>query len=283
MTAAGTSAAQRADPMMPSPRRVASVVEELASTWTLELVPPEGAPDGFAPGQFAMLYAFGVGEAPISVSGRSEAGGLLFTIRAVGAVTRAICAAGPGDMLGLRGPFGARWPVADAEGGDVIIVAGGLGLAPLRPAMRELLANRNRYGRVTLLYGARSPSDILFAEEVRRWRGRFDADVRATVDLASSGWAGEVGVVTGLIAGARFDPEQTTALVCGPEIMMRFTALELERQGVPDERIYVSLERNMQCAVAFCGHCQLGSELVCRDGPVVPYERVRALLGLREL
>ena len=184
-----------------------------------------------------MLYAFGVGEVPISVSGDPSNGGpLLHTVRAVGSVTEAICRCDPGDQLGVRGPYGSSWPVDEAAGGDVVIVAGGIGLAPLRPVVHHLLAHRERYGRVVVLYGGRSPEELLYTAELERWRGRFDVEVEVTVDSAGGDWSGDVGVVTRLIDRAEFDPPRAVAMVCGPEVMMRFAVGRLRERGVAAER-----------------------------------------------
>ena len=164
-----------------------------------------------------------------------------------------------------------------------MIVAGGLGLAPLRPSLYRLFAERDHYGRIVLLSGARSPADLLFRRELERWRARLDIDVEVTVDHAGSDWRGNVGVVTTLIHRAAFDPPHTVAMVCGPEIMMRFAAIELEKAGVADDAIYLSMERNMKCAIGHCGHCQFGPDFVCRDGPVANYARLERLLALREI
>ena len=270
--------------MIPDLYRVGRTRRETPDTWTLELE-PEGARGGpWAAGQFNMLYAFGVGEVPISISGApSDEGPVMHTIRAVGAVTRALCGLGRGEAVGVRGPFGTAWPVADAAGRDVLVVAGGIGLAPLRGAFCQILADRGRYGRVSLLYGARSPGDVVFAEDLRRWRSRFDVEVELTVDHAVGEWRGHVGVVTTLLDYAPFDPEDCVAMLCGPEVMMRHVGRELGRRGTPADRIHVSLERNMACGVGLCGHCQLGPELLCRDGPVYPLDRVEHLLRAREL
>ena len=270
--------------------RVASRREDTANTVTVELTEParpfEPAP-AFAPGQFAMLSAFGVGEAPISVSGLGDSGGgrarrLEHTLRAVGAVTRALHAAQPGSLIGVRGPFGTSWDVASAAGRDIVIVAGGIGLAPLRPVVLTALADRARYGRIVLLAGARTPGDLLYAGELERWR-RDGVEVAVTVDRADSGWSGQVGLVTALIAPAGLAPGNSVAFVCGPDIMMRLTADALAAHGIPVSRIRVSLERNMRCGVGWCGHCQLGPLLLCRDGPVVGYDRAAALMRVREL
>jgi len=253
-------------------------------TWTLELEPESGFPMQFAPGQFNMLTAFGVGEVPISLSGDPRAHGpLLHTIRAVGPVSSALVNLDAGETLGLRGPFGTGWPVDEAQQRDVVIVAGGLGLAPLRPAIYHFLAERRRYGKVAILYGSRSPGDILYRRELERWRRELDIDLEVTVDHATDDWRGHVGVVTTFIPRADFDPSNTVALVCGPELMMKFAVAALENAGVGDDGIYLSMERNMKCAVAHCGHCQFGTTLVCRDGPVYRYDRVKDLLNIPEI
>jgi NAD(P)H-flavin reductase len=230
-----------------------------------------------------MLAAGGAGEVPISISGDPAARvPLRQTIRVVGLATRAICDSRPGDVLGVRGPFGRPWPVADAEGADVVVAAGGIGLAPLRPAILQLLAHRERYGRVVLLYGARSPDQILFPGELEAWAAR-GLDVAVTVDAAGPEWLGRVGVVTRLVRRATFDPPSAVALLCGPEVMMRFTAAALTERGVGPDRVHASMERNMQCGVGRCGHCQLGPTLVCRDGPVYRWSELAPWLAVREL
>lgn len=272
-----------AEPMAPSAFVVRSNCDELEDTYTLELEPPSGR-FRFAPGQFTMLYAFGIGEVPISVSGDpAQPGTLVQTIRGVGAVTRALRTAMPGDVVGVRGPFGMPWPIDAAEGKDVVFAAGGIGLAPLRPAIYQVLAERDRFERVVILYGARNPAELLFAAEVQDWRGRLDADVLVTVDNAGRDWHGSVGVVTKLIRRAPFDPHNSVAFVCGPEVMMRFTAQELTTRGVQRDQIFLSMERNMKCAIGFCGHCQYGAKFVCRDGPVFPYPTLEPFLLVKEL
>ena len=270
-------------PMRPSRYLVAARIQETYDTVTLLLRPVDDPIQVPRPGQFTMLYAWGVGEVPVSVSGIGEAPGqvLVQTIRAVGAVTRALCAATPGDMIGVRGPFGTDWGVSGVAGRDMLIVAGGIGLAPLRPVVLAALADRAA-GRVVLLAGARSPADLVFTRELEVWRRR-GADVRVTVDHGDADWDGRVGLVTGLIHDAIADPAATTAFVCGPEIMTRLTGQALADAGIPARDIRVSLERNMRCGVALCGHCQLGPLLVCRDGPVVSYAEAAPLLAIREL
>ena len=273
-----------ADPMVPTMARVLRRRRELADTWTLEIGTEARALLGFQPGQFNMLYLPGVGEVAISVSGDpAGARHLVHTIRDVGRVSGALTRLSPGDWLGVRGPFGTSWPVEAAAGHDVLVVAGGLGLAPLRPALYRLLAERRRFGRVALLYGTRSPADILYPRELERWRKRLDLQLEVTVDHAGTDWHGHVGVVTRLIPRADFDPARTVALVCGPEVMMRFAALALDDAGVSDTQIHLSMERNMKCALGHCGRCQFGPMLVCRDGPVVSYDRIAHLLATKEL
>lgn len=269
------------DAMVPAVARVLRRRRETPDVCTLELETPAEYP-GFAPGQFSMLYAPGVGEVPISMSGDPERGGVVHTIRAVGPVSRALADLGRGATLGVRGPFGNGWPLHEAAGRDVLIMAGGLGLAPLRPLLYRIFARPDAYRRITLLYGTRGPEDILFGRELARWEERTGADIRVTVDHATTQWHGPVGVVTALLAPGQFDPDNSVAYLCGPEVMMRFSIAALTELGLPGERIYVSMERNMKCAVGFCGHCQFGPHFICRDGPVFRYDHVSGLFGLRE-
>jgi NAD(P)H-flavin reductase len=276
-----------ADPMVPRPFRVRRIGRETHDTATLELEPADGAEDVvFAPGQFNMLYLFGLGEVPISISSDPAAPrGLAHTVRAVGAITTALCRLRRGAVVGVRGPFGSAWPLDGLAGGDVVIVAGGIGLAPLRPVLCRLLADRDRYGRIALLYGARTPADLLYARDLARWRGRFDMQIEVSVDAAASeaAWRGDVGVVTTLIPRAGFDVAETTVLTCGPGVMMRFTIDALLQRGLTPDRIYLSMERNMKCAIGLCGHCQFGPTFVCKDGPVYRYDRIATLLKVREV
>jgi NAD(P)H-flavin reductase len=274
-----------ANPMLAEPYAVKHMQQETYDTFTFELEPKNKTRAfSFAPGQFNMLYVFGVGEVPISISGdpaKSET--LVHTTRAVGTVTNAMWKLRNGDLLGVRGPFGTGWPIEEAKGKDVVIVTGGLGLPPLRPSLYQLLSRRQEYGKLVLLYGARTPEDIVYGEEIEQWRKRSDLAVDLTVDRATGQWRGNVGVVTTLIPKATFDPANTIAMVCGPEIMMRFTIAELQRRGIPDKSIYFSMERNMKCGFGFCGHCQFGPFFVCKDGPVFRYDRVKPFFGKGEI
>jgi len=272
------------DPFVPEIYRVRRVQRELPDTVTLELAPASGARPSFEPGQFNMLYVFGIGEVPISMSARAADDGVfVHTVRDVGAVSGALARLAAGATVGVRGPFGTSWPVRAAEGADLVIVAGGLGLAPLRPAIQQVLADRGRYRRVVILVGSRTPTDLLFKSDLEEWRRRLDVDIDVTVDHADGDWRGNVGVVPALIPRAAFDPRDTLALVCGPEVMMRFTVVALRDAGVADERIYLSMERNMKCAIGLCGHCQFGAAFVCKDGPVMRYDKIAAIFAVREL
>jgi NAD(P)H-flavin reductase len=247
---------------------------------------PAGAPlPPFEPGQFTMLYRHGVGEIAISVSGDPAAGdgALTQTIRDVGAVSRALFLSEPGDQVGVRGPFGTGWGLDTAAGHDLVVVAGGVGLAPLRPVLLGALARRDAYRRVVLVAGARGPAEFLFSDQLAQWSATPGLEVALTVDQPAAGWNGQVGFVTEPLARLSLDPQRTTAFVCGPEPMMRFSANVLLGKGIEAGRIRISLERNMKCGVGLCGHCQLGPLLLCRDGPVVDYARARPLMVIREL
>lgn len=284
MTTVAASAVRTGDPLLPRPFRVVDVRRDTHDTVTMDLRPLDGHDMAFWPGQFTMLQAFGVGEVPISVSGDpARPGTLTHTVRDVGGVTRTLCAVRRGDVLGVRGAYGRGWDVADGMGGDVVIVAGGIGLAPLRPAVLAVLANRAAYGRVSVLYGARSPAEVLFGDDRHAWAQDWGIDVAVTVDTADQAWTGRVGMVTELVADAVPDPGRTLALVCGPEVMMRYVADALTSRGVPAGRVRLSVERNMRCGVGLCGHCQLREYLVCVDGPVFELDRVRRVLSVREL
>jgi len=272
------------DPMLPRRYRIARTRQDTRDTFTLLLEPVDGPPMDYLPGQFTMLDAFGVGEVPISISGDPTLRGPLeHTIRDVGVVTHALITAPAGTLVGVRGPFGTSWDVSDGEGRDVVFVAGGIGLAPMRAAMLEVIAHREKYNRVVLLYGVRTPEDLLFGDELRTWAHDNGVVVEVTVDNGQHAWRGKVGLVTQLVPRAGFDPRNTLALVCGPEVMMRYVASALVDRGVPEERIRMSMERNMKCGVGLCGHCQLREVFVCVDGPVLTYDRLSPLLSCREL
>lgn len=276
-------AAPSQHPMVPRPHRVRHRRRESRDTVTLALEPLDASRVVCQPGQFNMLYCFGIGEIPVSVSGYARPGRpVLHTVRGVGAVSAALCQAKLGQVIGVRGPFGIGWGLDAAEGADLLLVAGGLGLAPLRSALNFALAQRGRFGRLALLVGARSPAEMIFANELKRLGERQDLQIEIIVDRATPTWAGQVGVVTQLLAHVALDPARTLALVCGPEVMMRFTATALLGRGLRADQIRVSLERNMKCAIGWCGHCQLGPEFVCRDGPVRTWAQAEPLLAVKE-
>jgi NAD(P)H-flavin reductase len=268
------------EPMVPTPLPIVRVTHETHDTFTLGFAP---SPYSFAPGQFNMLYVFGIGEAAISVSGDAEeATALVHTIRAVGSVTDALATLGSGAVVGVRGPYGCGWPLEEARGRDLVLLAGGVGLAPLRPVVYHTLRHRSDYGRVALVYGARTPGDLLYRDELDAWRAR-GVEVHVTVDRGNGDWRGDVGVVPALLGRIAVSAAETVAFVCGPEVMMRFCVRELERLGVLAERIYLSMERSMRCALGWCGHCQYGPAFVCKDGPVLGYPRIADLLYRREI
>ncbi len=270
--------------MLPRSYSVTRTSRETQDTHTLDLKSLDGDPLAFAAGQFTMVHAFGVGEVPISISGdpgRPEI--LRHTIRDVGSVSGALARAKPGTVVGVRGPFGTGWEVGDGRGGDVVFVAGGIGLAPLRPALLQVRAARADYERVALLYGARTPEEILFTEELRSWAGDHDIDVEVIVDSGPHAWRGSVGLVTQLIDRVDFDAGRTLALICGPEVMMRHSAAALGDRGVPRSSVRLSMERNMKCGVGLCGHCQLREYFLCVDGPVLSYDLLEPLMARAEL
>ncbi|SFY05617.1 FAD/NAD(P)-binding protein [Streptomyces atratus] len=264
----------------PVPYRVAEREAETPDTATIVLEPVRSALQPFAPGQFAMVYAFGVGDIPLSVSG-IDGRRLTHTVRTVGAVSGALNGLRRGDTVGVRGPFGTDWELPAAAGKDLLVVAGGIGLAPLRPLVRDALAAPERYGRLNVLIGARTPHELLYTGDVRGWQSA--ARILTTVDRADPPWQGEVGVVTTLLDRAAFSPGASAAFICGPEPMIRAAAGELVHRGVDPEQIRVSLERNVHCATGHCGHCQLGPLLLCRDGPVISWTKAQPLLMVREL
>jgi NAD(P)H-flavin reductase len=267
------------DPMVPTPLPILRVTRETHDTFTLDF---DVAAFRCQPGQFNMLYVFGVGESAISGSGDPEVPRLVHTIRAVGSVTDALAAFSPGGVVGVRGPYGHGWPLDEARGRDLVLVAGGLGIAPLRPVVYHVVRHRDHYERVALVYGARTPGDLLYRDELEAWR-EGGIDVRVTVDRANDGWRGDVGAVPALLGRIDVSAPRAVAFVCGPEVMMRFCVRELERLGFVAEHIHLSMERSMRCALGWCGHCQYGPSFVCKDGPVLRYARIANLLHRREI
>jgi NAD(P)H-flavin reductase len=282
----GTTAITRpADPMVPFTAIIKGIQRDTGDIATYHLAfadPAVAAGYRFLPGQFNMLHLPGIGEVAISISSDpAHPETLLHTIREAGNVTGAIARLKKGDLIGVRGPYGSAWPVEEAEGNDLIFVSGGLGLPPLRPAIYHVARHRQRYGQVIVLAGARSPADLLFPDEYDVWREK-DIEVIVTVDRADDNWRGHVGVVPMMFYKLRPDPRKTIVFTCGPEIMMRFVIYEALARRIPKERIYLSLERNMKCAIGFCGHCQFGPFFLCKEGPVLSFDRLEPFFGVEE-
>jgi len=269
----------------PIPYRISEKQVEIDGLLTFQLEPagPERI-DTISPGQFNMLYAFGIGEIPISVSsGRSSPSSLIHTIQDVGPVSKALCQRSLGEMIGVRGPFGTSWPIECAKGKDVLNIAGGVGLCPLRPVIEHVLNHRDQHGKLNVLLGTRNPEMIFYHRDIIFWESDPSLNFHLTVDHAFSNWRGNVGVVTNLMDHATYDPESTVAFLCGPEVMMRFGIYACIDAGIREENIYLSMERNMKCAVGFCGHCQLGPYFMCKDGAVFPYSKMKPYLNVNEL
>jgi NAD(P)H-flavin reductase len=286
MTTAVQLPQQVVNPWLPRPVAINQIVPEAPNVATYHLRYADATRTGdyaFAPGQFNMLYVPGCGESAISMSGTAPgSGAFVHTVRRAGQVTSALARMSVGDQLAVRGPYGRPWPLARCQGQDVILLAGGIGLPPLRPAIYEILARRGNFGRVVVLYGARTAADLLFQKEFDAWRAG-GIEVQTTVDRATAGWNGNVGVVPLLFQRWQLArPQQTVVLACGPDVMMRYAALEALQRRIPAPQIHVSLERHMQCAVGLCGHCQLGPALVCRDGPVFSWDQAARLLAIHD-
>lgn len=285
VTAPPVSPQITSQPMLPHPARVLSIKEEAYAivTYTLAFEDAKLRQSyRFRAGQFNMLYLPGIGEVAISISSdAAEPETLAHTIRYAGNVTRAISQLKEGDVIGMRGPFGSAWPARRLHGRDIYLVTGGIGLAPLRPVLYDIIRHRSDFGRVVLLYGARTPADLLYTDEFEQWQDH-NIQLHTTVDRADASWRGQVGVVPMLFYHLRLDPNKTTVLTCGPEIMMRFVIFEALARRVPKEQIYVSMERNMKCALGFCGHCQFGPTFICKGGPVMSYAQVEPFFGVED-
>ncbi|SPE23461.1 Cytosolic bidirectional (NiFe)-hydrogenases (NADP coupled, Group 3b), diaphorase subunit [Acidobacteriia bacterium SbA2] len=270
------------DPMLPLSAVIEEIQPEAYGISTFSVVftnTAQSATYHFGPGQFNMIYLPGFGEVAISISSDPGTPQVIgHTIRYAGSVTRAIGRLRAGDMVGLRGPYGSSWPLEKALGKNLVMVSGGIGLAPLRPVALSILRHREDFGRVVLLYGARTPADLLYTAEFERWQAG-GIEVHTTVDLADETWHGLVGVVPALFYRIRVDPKQTVVMTCGPEIMMRFVIYEALARRIPKESIFLSMERNMKCAIGFCGHCQFGPTFICKEGPVLNFAAIEAFFG----
>ena len=264
---------------MPTTARVLRVEQltELETLFTLEL--PDGHSLGNEPGQFVEVSLFGIGEAPISVSSSPSRSNGTFElcVRRVGDVTNAMHQLAPGTMIGVRGPFGNPFPIDKMKGRDILFAAGGLGLAPLRSLINEVLDRRAHFGRVIILYGAKQPGELLFKDELAEWAERDDVEFHLTVDRGDEDWEGHVGVITTLFPEITINSRATVAATCGPPIMYRFVLMELLGKGIPETQIYLSLERRMKCGVGKCGHCQINGLYCCQDGPVFRYADIKGL------
>jgi len=272
------------DLMIPRLFRINKVKKEVPGVFTWHMTSLDGAPLVYKPGQFNMLYLFGVGEVPISISGDCrDPTKLVHTIRAAGSVTKAMAKLQAGAVIGVRGPFGRPWPVEEVYGSDILFVTGTIGLAPLRPLILEILHQRDKFGKVVICYGSRGTGDILFEEDLHTWRGRFDTNVHVTVHSAPAGYRGRVGSVAAAVRIAKIDGESTQAFVCRSETMTRPAVDALHERGITSDRIWVTLERNMKCGVGLCGHCQFGPTYMCKDGPVYRFDQIQDLFSVREI
>jgi NAD(P)H-flavin reductase len=270
------------NPYLPREAEIAGRTQESPNTFTLELRLTDRQPYDFEPGQFNMLYLYGSGEVPISiVAGNRDNGVLTHTIRALGHVTNGLAALKVGDRIGLRGPYGRGWPMQEALGRDVVVVTGGLGCAPSVSIIHHILTHRERYGHLSILQGVKHTDDLIWRSQYEVWAQMADVKVLLAADVAEPGWHGHVGMVTALFDRLQLEPDRSIAMICGPEMMMHAAADGLHNRGIGADSIYLSMERNMQCAVGHCGHCQVGGQFVCRDGPVFPWPQVRPLLGIR--
>jgi NAD(P)H-flavin reductase len=250
-------------------------VTELEKLFTIELAGGESL--GHEPGQFVMLSIPGVGEAPISItSSPSRSNGTFeLCVRKMGDVTGVLHGLQAGATVGIRGPFGHGFPIDDMRGKDMLFAPGGLGLAPLRSLINQVLDERQDFGRVIILYGAKRPAELLFRDELDAWAARDDVEFHVTVDRGEDGWDGNVGVITTLFPEVSVDPHETVAVTCGPPIMYRFVLIEMLGKGIPENHIYLSLERRMKCGVGKCGHCQINGLYCCQSGPVFTYDQIK--------
>lgn len=278
-----TEADSRANPYVIHPATIVEKIREAEdiNTYRLQLVDEHARQQfRFKAGQFNMVYLFGVGEVAISiVSDPDQPEWLDHTIRAVGRITKAIADLRTGDVLGIRGPFGQGWPLEEARGHDVVIVTGGLGCAPVVGAIEYIFRRREQYGSIKILHGVKTPHDLLYRDRFDAWRRFPDTEVLLTSDQPDKSWSYHVGVVTELFELVSIDPPKSIVLMCGPEIMMRLGVPILIRRGVPTTAVYVSLERHMECGIGLCGHCQMGPYFLCKDGPVMRYDRVMPWMG----
>jgi sulfhydrogenase subunit gamma (sulfur reductase) len=273
------------NPYLPHDAQIVERVQEAPSIFSLRLRfadPEVHSAYRFQPGQFNMLYLYGVGEVPISiVSDPEDPHVLSHAIRALGRVTKGLDQLRPGDHVGLRGPYGRGWPLEQAEGRDVLVITGGLGCAPVVSVINYLVNRRQMFGTLTILQGVKHTADLIWRERYERWARLPRTHVLLAADVGGPGWPWHIGPVTLLLDKVELNPTGCIVMMCGPEVMMRAACRDLVGRGVPEEAIWMTLERNMQCGVGHCGHCQIGGQFVCRDGPVFPYPEIKPLFGVR--
>lgn len=275
------------NPFVPYTAKILSKRQETPNifTYTLKIEDPDYAQSySFLPGQFNMLYVFGVGEVPISIaSDPSQSESLEHTIRVVGNVTKLLGKMEAGETLGIRGPFGSHWPLEEAKDKDLIFITGGLGCAPVTGAIQYALKRRNQYGAIKILHGVKKRHDLIYQKKFKAWKAHPNTQVLLTSDQEDRHWKYQVGVVTNLVDEIEINPEKTVVMICGPEIMMRFAVKNLQARGIANENIYLSLERNMKCALGFCGHCQYGPHFICKQGPVVSFDKMEPFFFHKEI
>lgn len=273
------------NPYLPQEAEVVERIQQTKTVFTLRLRftdPAVAAAYRFQPGQFNMVYLYGVGEVPISIVSDPEDDHLLdHTIRVVGRVSAGLAKLAEGDRLGIRGPYGRGWPLMEAEARDLVIVTGGLGCAPVVSVINYVMRRRERFGRLNILQGVKHSDDLIYRDYFERWAQAPDTRVFLAADQGGSLWPWHVGHVTDLFDRLAFDPSRALAMMCGPEGMMRIAAQGLCKQGMDEDRLYLSMERNMQCALGHCGHCQFGGKFVCKNGPVFAYREIKDLFGVR--
>lgn len=271
------------NPYLPKEAVIVERIQESATIFTLRLEftdPQVNAQYRFQPGQFNMVYLYGVGEVPISIVSDPESEQRYdHTIRVVGRVTRGLAQLQQGERVGIRGPFGRGWPLREAEGRDIMIVTGGLGCAPVVAVIGYVLRRRERYGRLTIMQGVKHADDLLWRQRYEQWAKMPNTQVIVAADQVGKSWPWAIGRVTDLFDQVHIEAQRTVAMMCGPEGMMAAAVKELTRRGLGEDTIYLSMERNMQCAVGHCGHCQYGGQFICKDGPVFAFSEIKHLFG----
>lgn len=272
-----------ANPYRPWPARITSITDLTPTEKLFEFrIIDDRVREAFVhePGQFAEVSIFGVGEVPISItSSPTKRGFIELCVRRTGSFTERLHNLQCGDIVGLRGPFGRGFPIEEMKGHDILLVAGGLGIAPLRSLINNIHDERSEFGKVTIVYGSKTPQEVMFRDQFEMWKHRTDFDLHLTVDHPDEGWDGEVGVVTKVFDHLDINPGNTFGATCGPPVMYRFVIEEMRKKGIGYDHIYVSFERHMKCGMGKCGHCQIGHQYVCIDGPVFNYWEAKNIQG----